>query len=166
MPEPVARVRITRLPEAEDLPLPKPATPGSAGVDLAAAVPEDTVVSPGRRLLVPTGLRIAVPEGFEAQVRPRSGLALRDGIVLPNAPGTIDSDYRGEVRVILWNAGDAPFTIRRGDRIAQLVVAPVARVDWQEVADLDETERGGGGFGHTGVGGAAGSKGSPRGGDA
>jgi dUTP pyrophosphatase len=143
-------VRIARVAGAEDLPLPKPATPGSAGVDLAAAVAEALVVPPGGRALVPTGLRIAVPEGYEAQVRPRSGLALRDGIVLPNSPGTIDSDYRGEVQVIVWNAGDRPFTIERGDRIAQLVVAPVARVTWQEVSDLDDTERGAGGFGHTG----------------
>jgi dUTP pyrophosphatase len=150
MAEPVARVQLARIPGAEDLPLPKPATPGSAGVDLAAAVAEALVVPPGGRALVPTGLRIAVPEGYEAQVRPRSGLALRDGIVLPNSPGTIDSDYRGEVQVIVWNAGDRPFTIERGDRIAQLVVAPVARVTWQEVSDLDDTERGAGGFGHTG----------------
>lgn len=149
----LARVRLARVPGAEDLPLPEPATPGSAGVDLAAAVAEDLVVPPGGRTSVPTGLRIAVPAGFEAQIRPRSGLALRDGIVLPNAPGTIDSDYRGEVRVILWNAGETPFTVRRGDRIAQLVVAPVAAVAFEEVATLDETERGEGGFGHTGVAG-------------
>jgi dUTP pyrophosphatase len=152
MPEP-ARVRLERLPGAEDLPLPKPATPGSAGVDLAAAVPKDLEVPAGRRVLVPTGLRIAVPPGYEAQIRPRSGLALRSGIVLPNAPGTIDSDYRGEVQVIVWNAGETTFTIRRGDRIAQLVVAPVATVSWEEVAELEGTERGEGGFGHTGVGG-------------
>jgi len=154
MPEPgvpAARVRLARMAGAEDLPLPKPATPGSAGVDLVAAVAEDLVVPPGGRVRVPTGLRLAVPPGFEAQVRPRSGLALRKGIVLPNSPGTIDSDYRGEVQVIVWNAGAAPFTIRRGDRIAQLVVAPVARVDWEEVAELDPTFRGAGGFGHTGV---------------
>ncbi|MBW2312932.1 MAG: dUTP diphosphatase [Deltaproteobacteria bacterium] len=148
---PNTKVRLARLDGAEDLPLPKPATPGSAGVDLAAAVSEALTVPPGGRVLVPTGLRIAVPEGFEAQIRPRSGLALRNGITLPNSPGTIDSDYRGEVQVILQNGGDEPFTIERGDRIAQLVVAPVARVDWLEVNDLDETERGAGGFGHTGV---------------
>jgi len=156
-----ARVRLARVPGAEDLPLPKPATPGSAGVDLAAAVAEALVVPPGGRALVPTGLRIAVPPGFEAQVRPRSGLALRDGIVLPNSPGTIDSDYRGELQVILWNAGDAPFTIERGDRIAQLVVAPVARVHWEEVTALDATERGSGGFGHTGRGGSRAEEGGP-----
>jgi dUTP pyrophosphatase len=148
---PVTKVRLARVSGAEDLPLPKPATPGSAGVDLAAAVPEPITLPPGGRALVPTGLRIAVPPGFEAQVRPRSGLALHHGIVLPNSPGTIDSDYRGEVQIIVWNGGDEPFTIERGDRIAQLVVAPVARVDWEEVAELDDTGRGAGGFGHSGV---------------
>jgi len=148
---PATRVRLARLPGAEDLLLPKPATPGSAGVDLAAAVAEALVVPPGGRALVPTGLRIAVPPGFEAQVRPRSGLALRHGIALPNSPGTIDSDYRGEVQVIVWNGGDEPFTIERGDRIAQLVVAPVATVAWEEVVELDDTARGDGGFGHSGV---------------
>jgi dUTP pyrophosphatase len=148
---PAARVRLARLPGAEDLPLPAPATGGSAGVDLAAAVERDLVLPPGGRARVPTGLRIALPPGFEGQVRPRSGLALR-GLVLPNSPGTIDPDYRGEVQVIVWNAGSEPLTIRRGDRIAQLVVAPVARVEWEEVAELDATARGEGGFGHTGVG--------------
>jgi dUTP pyrophosphatase len=150
--QPAARVRLARLPGAEDLPLPGPATRGAAGVDLAAAVAGELVLPPGGRALVPTGLRIALPPGFEAQVRPRSGLALRHGIVLPNSPGTIDPDYRGEVQVILWNTGAEAFTIRRGDRIAQLVVAPVARVEWEEVAELDGTARGPGGFGHTGVG--------------
>ncbi len=158
MSEP-ARVRLARIAGAEDLPLPKPATPGSAGLDLAAAVEEDLVVPPGGRALVPTGLRIAVPPGYEAQIRPRSGLALREGIVLPNSPGTIDSDYRGEVRVILWNAGSEPFTIERGDRIAQLVVAPVATVAFEEVQELEATERGEGGFGHTGVAGGSGPSG-------
>jgi dUTP pyrophosphatase len=110
------------------------------------------VVAPGARALVPTGFRIAVPEGHEAQVRPRSGLALRHGIVLPNAPGTIDSDYRGEIQVILLNTGEQPFAVRRGDRIAQLVIAPVVRAEWQEVPDLEPTARGSGGFGHTGRG--------------
>jgi dUTP pyrophosphatase len=155
MPErdarPAARVRLARLPGAADLPLPAPATAGAAGVDLAAAGDGDLVLPPGGRARVPTGLRIALPPGFEGQVRPRSGLALR-GLVLPNSPGTIDPDYRGEVQVIVWNAGGEPFTIRRGDRIAQLVVAPVARVEWEEVAELDATARGDGGFGHTGVG--------------
>jgi dUTP pyrophosphatase len=108
-------------------------------------------IEPGGRALVPTGLRIAVPPGCEAQVRPRSGLALRHGIVLPNAPGTIDSDYRGEIQVILLNAGSEPFTVRRGDRIAQLVLAPVLHAEWLEVADLEETPRGAGGFGHSGL---------------
>jgi dUTP pyrophosphatase len=144
------RLRVSRLPGAEDLPLPSYATPGAAGLDLRAAVPAPLRVAPGERVLVPTGLRVAVPPGFEAQVRPRSGLALRHGILLPNAPGTIDSDYRGEVQVILWNAGTEPFAISRGDRIAQLVVAPVARVELEEGA-LDDTTRGAGGFGSTGA---------------
>lgn len=140
--------------------MPARATPGSAGFDLAAAVDGELEIAPGARLLVPTGVSIAVPPGFEAQVRPRSGLALRHGIVLPNAPGTIDSDYRGEVKVIVMNTGDAPFTVRRGDRIAQLVIAPVAHVEWDEQAVLDETDRGEGGFGHTGVGGPEKGEGS------
>jgi len=143
------RLRVSRLAGAEDLPLPRYATEGAAGLDLRAAVASRWVVEPGERVLVPTGLRIAVPAGFEAQVRPRSGLALRHGIVLPNSPGTIDSDYRGEVQVILWNAGPESFAIERGDRIAQLVVAPVVRVELEEVA-LDETPRGARGFGSTG----------------
>jgi dUTP pyrophosphatase len=143
-------VRITRLRGARDLPLPARATPGSAGFDLQAALEKDLVLQPGERTLVPTGLAIAVPAGYEAQVRPRSGLALRHGIVLPNAPGTIDSDYRGEIRVIVMNVGDEPYTVRRGDRVAQLIVAPVAAAVFEEVSSLDETERGSGGFGHTG----------------
>jgi dUTP pyrophosphatase len=119
-------------------------------MDLRAAVQEPIALAPGERRLVPTGLCIAVPAGFEAQVRPRSGLALRHGVTLPNAPGTIDSDYRGELAVILWNAGDEPFEIRRGDRIAQLVVAPVAHVVWAEADVLPESSRAGGGFGSTG----------------
>jgi dUTP pyrophosphatase len=146
------QVRIARQPGGEGLPLPAQATSGSAGFDLAAAVETECVLQPGERNLVPTGFAIAVPEGFEAQIRPRSGLALRNGIVLPNAPGTIDSDYRGELKVIVMNAGSEAFTIKRGDRIAQLVVAPVVRAAWQEVDSLDETERGAGGFGHTGSG--------------
>ena len=145
------RVRIARLRGAEDLPLPSRATSGSSGFDLHAAVRSELHIEPGGRALVPTGLRIAVPPGCEAQVRPRSGLALRHGIVLPNAPGTIDSDYRGEIQVILLNAGTETFTVRRGDRIAQLVIAPVTRVVWQEVRDLPETARGAGGFGSTKV---------------
>jgi len=119
-------------------------------VDLSAAVSSDLVIEPGARALVPTGFAIELPQGYEAQVRPRSGLALRHGLTLPNAPGTIDADYRGEIKVILMNLGDEAFTVRRGDRIAQLVVAPVTRVEWSEAGDLEETQRGDGGFGHTG----------------
>jgi len=144
------RLRVSRVAGAEDLPLPSYASEGAAGLDLRAALHSRLVLGPGERALVPTGLRLAVPAGYEAQVRPRSGLALRHGIVLPNSPGTIDSDYRGEVQVILWNAGPEPFAIGRGDRIAQLVIAPVARVVLEE-AVLDETPRGAGGFGSTGA---------------
>jgi dUTP pyrophosphatase len=143
-------VRITRLPGARDLPLPTRATPGSAGFDLHAALEAELVLEPGERALVPTGFAIAVPEGHEAQVRPRSGLALRHGLVLPNAPGTIDSDYRGELSVIVMNAGRERITLHRGERIAQLVVAPVANARFVEVESLDATARGDGGFGHTG----------------
>jgi dUTP pyrophosphatase len=146
------RVRIHRLHGAEDLPLPSRATPGASGFDLHAAVETELCIAPGGRALVPCGVRIALPPGYEAQVRPRSGLALRHGIVLPNSPGTIDADYRGEIRAILWNTGSEAFTVRRGDRIAQLVIAPVAAAEWREVEDLDETARGAGGFGHTGAG--------------
>ena len=144
-------IRITRLRGAQDLPLPSQATPGSAGFDLHAAVEAAITLEPGARMRIPTGFAIAVPEGYEAQVRPRSGLALRHGIVLPNAPGTIDSDYRGEIQVIVMNAGDTTFQIERGDRIAQIVIAPVVVARWEEVADLDATDRGAGGFGSTGV---------------
>jgi dUTP pyrophosphatase len=144
------RVAIARLPGAGDLPLPSYATDGSAGCDLHASVENEQELAPGERALIPTGVRIAVPAGHEAQIRPRSGLALHHGILLPNAPGTIDSDYRGELKVIVWNSGSEPYVIRRGDRIAQLVVAPVTRVEWDELPDLDRTRRGPGGFGHTG----------------
>ena len=147
---PPLNVRIERLAHAEDLPLPATATALSAGLDLAAAIEDELVLAPGQRELVPTGFAIALPEGYEAQVRPRSGLALRHGIVMPNAPGTIDADYRGEIGVLRMNLGDEPLRIQRGDRIAQLVVAPVTSVSWDEVDRLDETERGSGGFGHTG----------------
>jgi dUTP pyrophosphatase len=150
---PQVRVQIARRPGAEDVPLPSPATSGAAGYDLCAAVDRDAVLAPGDRALIPSGFSIAVPEGYEAQVRPRSGLALEHGVILPNAPGTIDSDYRGEVQVILQNAGAKPFTIRRGDRIAQLVIAPIVRAEWEEVSRLEATRRGAGGFGHTGRGG-------------
>lgn len=144
-------VAVVRLAHAADLPLPAYATAGSAGVDLLAAVADDLVLAPGARALVPTGIAIALPAGFEAQVRPRSGLALRHGLTLLNAPGTIDSDYRGEIAVILANLGEAAFTVTRGMRIAQLVVAPVARIDWRPVAALPESSRGAGGFGSTGT---------------
>jgi dUTP pyrophosphatase len=150
IPTPIT-VAITREPGCEDLELPEYATSGSAGVDLRAAVSEPLVLAPGARAMVPTGLRIALPAGYEAQVRPRSGLAARHGIGMVNSPGTIDSDYRGEIRVLLINWGDEPFTIRRGDRIAQLIVAPYTRVTWDECPELPESERGAGGFGHTGV---------------
>jgi dUTP pyrophosphatase len=143
-------VRIAREPGCEDLPLPAYETALAAGMDLRAAVNEPVVLPPGGRALVPTGLRIALPEGFEAQVRPRSGLAIRHGISMANAPGTIDADYRGEICVILINHGEAPFTVTRGDRIAQMVIAPVARATWVTVESLDTTARGDGGFGHTG----------------
>ncbi len=146
------QIFLQRDPEARDLPLPSYATAGAAGMDLYAALPETLTLLPGARALVSTGIRIALPEGYEAQVRPRSGLALRLGLGLLNAPGTIDSDYRGLVSVILVNWGQEPVTLTRGDRIAQLVVAPVMRVAWQETETLTETERSTGGFGSTGVG--------------
>ena len=144
-------VRITRLEHGRGLALPSPATAGSAGCDLAAALTEELVLAPSARERIPTGFAIALPPGYEGQVRARSGLALRHGILLPNGPGTIDSDYRGEIQVLLINLGDEPFAIRRGDRIAQLVIAPVVAVAWQEVETLDATSRGEGGFGHTGT---------------
>ena len=144
-------VAITILPHAENLALPSYATEHAAGMDLCAAVANDVVIEPGKRALIPTGLSIALPEGYEAQVRPRSGLALKNGITVLNSPGTIDADYRGEVGVILANCGTEPYTVTRGSRIAQMVVARYERVTWQEVASLSETARGAGGFGSTGV---------------
>ena len=144
-------VAVHRLPHGADLALPGYATAGAAGMDLLAAVTAPIVIAPGKRALVPTGLTIALPEGFEAQVRPRSGLALKHGITVLNAPGTIDADYRGEVGVILINHGDAPFTINRGERIAQMVIAPVTVAAWNEVGELPGTARGAGGFGSTGT---------------
>jgi dUTP pyrophosphatase len=144
-------VRVKRLPHGAGLPLPAYATDGAAGMDLRAAVTEPLVLPPGGRAVVPTGLIVEIPAGFEGQVRARSGLALRAGVGLPNAPGTIDSDYRGELGVLLVNWGDTPFTIARGDRIAQLVIAPVARAVLEAVDDLGGTARDGGGFGHTGT---------------
>jgi dUTP diphosphatase len=144
-------VRIRRLPSAEDLPLPRYATEGAAGMDLHAAVNGETTIQPGEVELIATGIALAIPTGYEAQVRPRSGLAVKHAIGIPNSPATIDSDYRGEIRVPLINFGRVPFTVPRGMRIAQLVVAPVMRVTWQEVPDLPPTARAGGGFGHSGV---------------
>ena len=147
MTEPVA-VEIVRLPHGEGLALPAYATAGAAGMDVLAA--EDATIAPGARHAVATGLALAIPAGYEIQVRPRSGLALKHVISVPNTPGTIDSDYRGELKVILINHGAQAFAVRRGDRIAQLVLAPVVRAVWSEVAALDATERGTGGFGSTG----------------
>ncbi len=144
-------VSIVTLPHAEDLQLPNYATEHAAGMDLCAAVANDVVIEPGKRALVPTGLSIALPEGYEAQVRPRSGLALKNGITVLNSPGTIDADYRGEVQVILANMGPEAFTITRGMRIAQMVVASYARVAWEEVSELPSSARGTGGFGSTGL---------------
>jgi dUTP pyrophosphatase len=141
-------VQIKRLPHGAGLPLPAYATSGAAGMDIVSA--EQVTIAPGARHAVATGLAVAIPEGFEIQVRPRSGLALKHGISVPNTPGTIDGDYRGELKVILVNLGHEPFAIARGDRIAQLVLAPVVQAVWDEVADLDATERGEGGFGSTG----------------
>lgn len=148
------KIEIARLPHSEGIDLPAYGTEGAAGMDLRAAVPADSplVIAPGARALVPTGLTIAVPPGHEAQVRPRSGLALKFGVTCLNSPGTIDSDYRGEVGVILANTGAEPFTINRGDRIAQMVIAAYEKIAWAEVSSLDETRRGQGGFGSTGRG--------------
>lgn len=144
-------VRVVVLPHAEGLELPAYQTAWSAGCDLRAAVTTSVVLQPGDRAAVPTGLRIAIPPGFEGQVRPRSGLALRQGLTVANAPGTIDADYRGELQVLLINLGAEPVRIERGDRIAQLVIAPVVQAELAVVADLDDTPRGAGGFGSTGV---------------
>lgn len=144
-------VTIQRLEHAADLPLPRYETEHAAGLDLMACVPADMVIGPGKRALIPTGFAIALPDGFEAQVRPRSGLAAKHGVTVLNSPGTIDADYRGEVGVILINLGEAAFTVTRGMRIAQMVVAPVARAHLVEAAELPATRRGAGGFGSTGV---------------
>jgi len=144
-------VQVRVLPHGEGLPLPSYATAGAAGADVCAAVEGELVLAPGARAAVPTGLVLAVPPGYEVQVRPRSGLALKHGVTVANAPGTVDSDFRGELQVILVNLGEAPYVIRRGDRIAQLVVAPVVQARWVRAAALPETARGEGGFGSTGV---------------
>ncbi|SHK54914.1 dUTP diphosphatase [Thermocrinis minervae] len=145
------KIRVKRLPHAEGLPLPTYATKGSSGFDLLAAVDSPVVINPGEWALIPTGLVFEIPEGYEGQVRPRSGLALKHGITLLNSPGTIDSDYRGEVKVILINLGKEPFVVERGDRIAQMVIVPIVKVDLEESQDLQETERSDGGFGSTGI---------------
>ncbi len=143
-------VRVLRLPHGAHLPLPSYATEGAAGMDFCAAITEPVIIPPSGRALIPTGLAIALPPGYELQIRPRSGLALKHGIVLPNSPGTIDEDYRGEIQIIVMNAGAEPFTITPAMRIAQAVLAPVVRAAWQEVESLDATNRGAGGFGSTG----------------
>ncbi|MCY4394407.1 MAG: dUTP diphosphatase [Rhodospirillaceae bacterium] len=150
MPERIT-VAIRRLPHGAGLPLPDYATAGSAGVDLMAAIGTPRLLAPGARGAVPTGIAIALPPGFEAQIRPRSGLARQHGIGIVNAPGTVDSDYRGEIEVLLINLGDAAFTVEPAMRIAQMVIAPVARADWREAAALDPSGRGAGGFGSTGT---------------
>lgn|SRR5690554_1369875 len=146
------KIPLRRLPHAAGLPLPQYMTAGAAGMDILAAVEEKTIIPPGSFLPLPTGLQIALPEGFEAQIRPRSGLAVRFGVTVLNAPGTVDSDYRGEIRVLLVNHGAGDFMVDRGDRIAQLIVAEIVRGEWEEsTGSLEETGRGEGGFGHTGV---------------
>jgi dUTP pyrophosphatase len=145
------RVSILRLAHGQDLPLPGYATEGSAGMDLLAAVSDPVMLQPSARALIPTGLTIALPQGYEAQVRPRSGLALKHGLTVLNSPGTIDADYRGEVQVIVINLGEEPVTVTRGMRIAQLVLAPVTRGSFEEVKELPASHRGKGGFGSTGT---------------
>ncbi len=144
-------IAIKVLPHGEGLPLPAYATEHAAGADLLAAIPDELTLAPGERALVPAGIAVAIPSGYEIQVRPRSGLAIRYGITCLNSPGTIDADYRGEIRVILINLGQEAFTIRRGDRIAQMILAAVERIAWNPVPDLPPTQRGEGGFGHTGL---------------
>jgi dUTP pyrophosphatase len=145
------RIAIQRLPGSDDVPLPAYQTAQAAAMDLAACVPAPVTLEPGAIVVVPCGFAVGIPPGFEAQVRPRSGLAAKHGVTVLNAPGTIDADYRGEVKVILVNLGQAPLTVERGMRIAQLVVAPVPQVIWDEVEELPSTARGSGGFGHTGA---------------
>jgi dUTP pyrophosphatase len=145
------KVLISQMPHAQGLGLPKYGTEHAAGMDLEAAIDSPLTLKPGERLLVPTGVAIALPEGYEAQIRPRSGLAAKNGVTVLNSPGTIDADYRGEIKVILTNLGTEPFTIERGMRIAQMVIAAYSRVDWNLVDTLDETDRGAGGFGSTGT---------------
>ena len=146
------RIAVKRLPHGSDIDLPTLATPGSAGADLIAALQKPVLLDPGARVLIPTGISIQLPPGFEAQVRPRSGLAIKKGITVLNSPGTIDSDFRGEIRVVLVNLGAEVFSVNRGMRIAQLIIAPIIRPVWDEVLELDDTNRGEGGFGSTDTG--------------
>ena len=148
---PALRVEVQRLPHAADLPLPQYESAGAAGMDVLAALKTSVTLKPGEQMRVPTGLALSLPLGFEAQIRPRSGLAAKYGLTIPNSPGTIDSDYRGELQVLLLNLGRAEVELTRGMRIAQLIVAPVTRIAWQEVAALPATPRGDGGFGSTGT---------------
>jgi len=150
-PSVAIEVFIRRLPHAEGLPLPVYATGGAAGADICAAVESELILCPGERMAVPTGLVLEIPNGFEGQVRPRSGLAIKAGLAIVNAPGTIDSDYRGELKVLLVNLGSDSVSVNRGDRIAQLLIAPVTRASFIEIEDLSPSERGEGGFGSTGV---------------
>ena len=145
-------VTVKRLPHGADLPLPQYATAGSAGLDLLAAITDPMTLAPSERALVPTGLAIALPHGYEAQVRPRSGLALKNGVTVLNSPGTVDADYRGEIGVILANCGAEPFVVTRGMRVAQMVFAPVTQIEWAEAEELSDTARGTGGYGSTGTG--------------
>jgi dUTP pyrophosphatase len=143
------KVCIQKLPGNEDIPLPQYMSGQAAGMDIFAAVSEDEIILPGQRKKIATGIAVALPEGYEAQIRPRSGLALNKGITLLNSPGTIDTDYRGEIALIVINHGEEPFVVKRGMRLAQMVVQKFAQVDWAETAELNETSRGSGGFGHT-----------------
>ncbi|RNC79716.1 MAG: dUTP diphosphatase [Balneola sp.] len=147
----MSQIKFKKLPHAEDLSLPSYESTSAAGMDIRAALSEPITLKPGERTLIPTGLQMALPKGYEAQVRPRSGLAIRNGITMLNSPGTIDADYRGEVKVIAINHGQEDFTVNHGDRIAQMVITPVVQLQVEEVDSLDETERGSGGFGSTGV---------------
>ena len=143
-------IEVKQLGDSQDVSLPSYATDGSAGMDMRAAVMEEITLQPGERVLIPTGLAIALPSGYEAQIRPRSGLAIKNGIILVNSPGTIDSDYRGEIKIILYNSGREPFKINRGDRIAQMIISRYERARLSVVESLPDSERGTGGFGHTG----------------
>ena len=148
--EPTVCIQVVRLPHGQNIDLPKYETSGSVGMDLCAAISEPLLLQPGHRFLVPTGIAVAIPNGYEAQVRPRSGLAIKNGLTCLNSPGTIDSDYRGEIKVIMINHGTVDFTIEPKMRIAQIIFAPITKITWKPVVSLSETDRGDGGFGHTG----------------